>query len=143
MGKKNERRDPAYVREQGIREKVEKSGRNITFCFSKQIKGEGQTIEEWNDLGLLGQLILRLKYLGQYPALIVRQKKWIKEYHKVIFPPKSKFTEPKHIINVTWSVIHITPTSKEVVVGYIDNDVFYIIFLDKDHVFWPTDLKNT
>jgi len=141
--KRKQRRDPAYLREQGKRNSQSKKERNITFSFSKYIKGEGETFEGWEELGLLKQLILRLKYLGQYSALTVRQNKWIKEYHKVDFPPNSKFTKPKHIQNVTWAVIHITPTSKEVVAGYIEDEVFYIIFLDKDHKFWPSKLKNT
>lgn len=53
------------------------------------------------------------------------------------FPPNSAFTPPKHITGVTWAVIHITPKSKEVVVGFIEDDVFYVIFLDKEHKFWP------
>jgi len=141
--KRKQRQDPAYIREQGKREANNKKERNITFCFSKHVIAEGETFEEWEKLGFLKLLIIRLKYLGQYPALTVRQKKWIKEYHKVDFPPNSKFTEPKHVQNVTWAVMHITPTSKEVVAGYIEDEVFYIIFLDKDHKFWPTKLKNT
>jgi hypothetical protein len=76
--------------------------------------------------------------------LEVRQNKYIKEYSKVDFPPNSEFKKPTHIGEVTWAVMHITANSKEVVVGYIDeDDVFYIIFLDKEHKFWPTTLKNT
>jgi len=141
--KKKERKDPAYLREQGLRESNIKKSRNLSFSLSEHIKGEGQTIEEWSELGLLKQLLLRLKYLGQYPALTVRQNKWIKEYHKVDFPPDSEFTEPKHVSNVTWAVMHITPNSKEVVAGFIKNEIFYIVFLDKDHKFWPSSLKNT
>jgi len=141
--KKKERRDPAYIREQGKREAYVKKQRNITFSFSKHIKGEGQTIEEWAKLGLLEILIIRIKYLGQHTSLTVRQEKLIKEYHKVSFPPESEFKEPKHIIGVTWAVMHITNNSKEVVAGFIEDDVFYIIFLDKDHEFWPSNLKNT
>lgn len=143
MVSKRAKKDPAYLREQGKRDAVKKSDRLLTFSFSKHIKGEGQTIEEWGELGLLTLLTIRLKYLCQYSALIVRQNKWIKEYHKVEFPPNSKFTEPKHIEKVTWAVLHITPTSKEVAIGYIENEVFYIVFLDKEHHFWPTELKNT
>ena len=116
---------------------------NITFSLSKHITAEGQSIEEWNELGLLGQLNLRMKYVGQHPTLYVRQNQLIKEYHKVEFPPNSGFTHPKHVGDVTWAVMHLTPTSKEVVAGYIEDDVFYIIFLDKDHQFWPSKLKNT
>jgi hypothetical protein len=141
--KKGERKDPAYLREQGNRGTIGKRARNITFSLAKHIQGEGQTIEEWNALGLLGELNLRMKSVGQHPALHVRQQQMIKEYHKVDFPPNSEFTHPKHVGAVTWAVMHITPTSKEVVVGFIEEDVFYIIFLDKDHRFWPSTLRNT
>lgn len=141
--KKAERKDPAYLREQGKRKEVGLRQRNITFSLSKHIVGEGQSIEEWSYLGLLGQLNLRMKYVGQHPTLFVRQNQLIKEYHKVEFPPNSGFTHPKHVGEVTWAVMHLTPTSKEVVAGYIEDDVFYIIFLDKDHQFWPSKLKNT
>ncbi len=132
------KREPAYLRKQGKRAAVEKKQKNITFSFSKHIKAEGQTIKEWEDLKLLGLLLERIKNLGQYSALQVRQKKWIKEYHKVNFPLGSGFTEPKHIFDVTWAVMHVTPKSKEVVIGYIKDEVFYIVFLDKDHLFWPS-----
>lgn len=141
--KKAGRKDPAYLREQGNRGAVGKRERNITFSLSKHIKGEGQSIEEWNDLGLLGKLTTQIKLVGQHPAIYVRQNQLIKEYTKVDFPPGSGFTHPKHIGDVTWAVMHITPKSKEVVVGYIEEDVFYIVFLDKDHQFWPSKLKNT
>jgi hypothetical protein len=62
----------------------------------------------------------------------------LKQYTKVDFPPDSKFKQPKHLSNETWAVMHITGTSKEVVAGYIEDDIFYIIFLDKEHEFWPS-----
>jgi len=141
--RKANRKDPAYQRKQGERKINEKKGRNLSFSLTKHVKAEGQSIKEWSEFGLLEKLLLRLKYLGQYPALTVRQNKWIKEYHKVDYPPDSEFTEPKHVSNVTWAVLHITPKSREVVVGYIENDIFYIVFLDKDHKFWPSSLKHT
>ena len=137
------RRDPAYLREQGNRDANEKKKRCITFCLSKQIQGEGETIKQWGELALLESLLLRLKYVGQLTIYEAKQQKYIKEYHKVAFPDNSKFTEPKHVQNVTWCVMHLTDNSKEVVVGYIEDDVFYIVFLDKEHNFWPTSLKNT
>ncbi|WP_411811948.1 hypothetical protein ACLB9Y_00915 [Chryseobacterium scophthalmum] len=137
------RQDPAYLREQGKKELKEKNKRNITFCFSKHIKGEGQSFEEWEEEGLLSQLFERLKQLGNYPVLVIKQNDWITEYHKVDFPPKSDFKVPQHISGVTWATIHIKPNSKAVIVGYIENDIFYVVFLDKDHRFWITEKKNT
>lgn len=136
--KKKERNDPAYLREQGKLEARGTKKRRITFSFTKQIPTQGQTIEEWSNLGLLGDLLLRMKHVGQFTAQEALQKGHIKQYTKVDFPPDSEFTSPKHIFNVTWAVMHINTTSIEVVAGYLEDDVFYIIFLDKDHKFWPT-----
>ena len=67
----------------------------------------------------------------------------IKQYTKVGFPENSEFIEPRHVTPTYWAVIHITQNSKEVVVGYLDeNNVFYVIFLDKEHKFWPTDIQS-
>jgi hypothetical protein len=140
---KKERKDPAYIREQGNRAANVAKQRKITFSFTKHLPNQGQTIEEWDEMGLLVLLYNRLKFVGQYSAIEVRQNKIIKEYTKVDFPPKSEFKQPTHITNVVWAVMHITQTSKEVVVGFIEDDVFYIIFLDAEHKFWPSTLKNT
>ncbi len=137
------KKDPAYLREQGSRKVYVKQERRITFCLSKHIKGEGQSIDEWSNLDLLAKLLRKMQQCGQHSVHEIRQKKWIKEYSKVSFPPNSKFTHPKHISEVTWAVMHITDNSKEVVVGFVEDDVFYLVFLDKDHEFWPTKKKNT
>jgi len=143
MSNRKKKKQPAYIRNQGTRGAVSPKERVITFSLSKHVKGEGQSIEEWEEEGLLAKLLLRMKYVGQHSVHVVRQKQYIKEYHKVDFPPDSEFNPPKHVIDVIWAVMHITPKSKEVVVGFIEDDVFNIIFLDKEHKFWPSDLKNT
>lgn len=74
------RKDPAYLRKQGSRKEVKSRKRNITFSLSKQIKGEGQSSEEWQELGHLSKLFTRIKYVGQYSTSEVRQKQYIKEY---------------------------------------------------------------
>lgn len=140
---KKEKKDPAYIREQGKREAKAAKQRRITFSFTKHLPNQGQTIEQWRELDLLVLLYNRLKFVGQYTAVEARQSKYIKEYTKVDFPPNSEFKRPTHITDVVWAVMHVTQNSKEVVVGYIEDDVFYIIFLDAEHKFWPTSLKNT
>jgi hypothetical protein len=143
MKKNKERRDPAYFREQGKREAQEKKKRLISFSLSKHIHAEGQSIAEWESLMLLATLIERIKFVGQFSVQEALQKKHIKQYTKVDYPPDFGFSQPKHITGVTWTVMHITQNSKEVVAGYIEDDVFYIVFLDKDHQFWPSTKKNT
>ena len=140
---KKERKDPDYLREQGKRAARSAKQRKITFSFTKHIPNQGQTIEKWEELQLLAILYNRLKFIGQFTPVEARQNKSIKEYTKVDFPPNSEFKKPTHIVTSYWAVIHITPNSKEVVVGYIDDDVFYIVFLDAEHKFWPSNLKNS
>jgi len=143
MAKKKARKDPAYLREQGKRKAYVEQERRITFCFTKLDKTQGQTIQEWEDLGLLSSLLERTQTVGQMSTRKAYSSQSIKLYTKVDFPPNSKLKKPNHIPDVIYSSMHITPNSQEVIVGYVENDVFHIVFLDKDHHFWPSILKNT
>lgn len=140
MPRKKDKRDPTYLREQGNREAQPKKVRKITFSYIHLIVNtEGQSLEEWEKLGLLAEMNKRLQFVGQFSCQEALQKQYLKTYTKVDFPPNSKFTQPKHIVGVEWTVMHITTNSKEVVVGYLEEDIFYIVFLDKDHNFWTTN----
>jgi hypothetical protein len=141
--KQEERKDPAYLREQGNRQIQGPKRRKISFGFSMHIPDQGQTFKQWEELGLLAVLHNMMKFVGQFSLQESLQKQYLKQYTKVNFPPDSKFIPPKHIVNVIWTVMHITTNSKEVVVGYIEDDIFYVVFLDKDHEFWPSPKKNT
>ena len=130
-------------RKRGHRSAVEPQKLIISFCFSKLDKTQGQTIEEWQELGLLSTFIVRTQQISNMEYQQALAQQLIKQYTKIGFPENSEFTEPKHVTPTYWAVIHITQKSKEVVVGYLDeNNVFYIVFLDKDHKFWPTDIQS-
>lgn len=141
-GDKREKQEPSYLRSHGTQKARSPKQRKLTFSISKHLPNQGQTFEDWDECGLSILLWKRLKHAGQFTSVEARQD-CIKEYTKVEFPPGSKFKQPTHITGVTWAVMHLKPNSKEVVVGYIEDDVFYIVFLDKEHQFWPTSLKNT
>ncbi|WP_316752721.1 hypothetical protein [Pedobacter gandavensis] len=135
--KRSDRSDPAYLREQGKREANVKHDRKITFALELITVSEGQTWEQWEKLGHLSTLMTRLQFVGQFSCQEALRNSYIKRYTKVGYPPRSGFTQPKHITAEIWAVMHITGKSKEVVAGYVEDDVFHIIFLDKDHKFWP------
>lgn len=116
--------------------------RSISFSFQYLDNTQGQSIKEWEAEGLLADLILRTQQISQYAVEECLQLQYIKQYTKVTFPPRSKFKEPKHVTPDNWAVIHIKPKSKEVVAGFLENDVFYIVFLDKEHDFWDTNLQD-
>lgn len=141
--KKKIRKDPAYIREQGKKKAQDKKQRKLSFSLTKHITTQGQTFEQWDELGFLGLLNIRMKFVGQFSVTDAYHNGCLKQYTKVGFPPNSNFKEPKHIIVETWTTMHITSSSKEIVAGFIEDDIFYIIFLDKEHDFWPTELKHT
>ncbi|EKF55238.1 hypothetical protein I215_08336 [Galbibacter marinus] len=127
-----------YERKRGKREAVGKQIRTITFSWVKLDINQGQSVEEWERDGLLSVFCQMMRQIGQYNTTQVYANQMIKQYTKVGFPPDSKFEEPKHVSPSYWAVIHIKPKSKEVVVGYIEDEIYYIVFLDKEHHFWPT-----
>jgi hypothetical protein len=95
---KKERKDPAYLREQGNREARGAKQRKITFSLTKHIKGEGQSIEEWESCELLAQLLTMLQHIGNYTPNEARQNQFIKEYTKVSFPPDSEFNHQNILV---------------------------------------------
>lgn len=129
-------------RKQGKKKSVGEKKPTISFCFSKLDRTQGQTIEEWEQKGLLSKLIIRTQQIANYASVEALARQFVKQYTQVGFPPNSEFNEPKHITPPYWAVIHITQNSREVVAGYIEENVFYIVFLDELHKFWPTNIQD-
>ena len=131
-----------FDRKQGHLQALGAKKRSISFSFQYLDNTQGQTLKEWEAEGLLADFIVRTQQISQHTVEECLRLQYIKQYTKVTFPPTSKFKEPKHITPDNWAVIHIKPKSKEVVAGFLENDVFYIVFLDKEHNFWDTDLQD-
>lgn len=132
-----------YERKRGKRQAIGSKLKTISFSWAKLDINQGQSVEDWELKGLLSVFCQMMRQIGQYGSSQVLSEAMIKQYTKVGFPPDSKFKEPKHVSPPYWAVIHIKPKSKEVVVGYLEDDVFYIVFLDQEHEFWPTQHIQT
>ena len=139
MAKKNK-----FDRKRGHSEAIgdKNKKRRISFSIQYLDNTQGQSLKEWEAEGLLADLMLKIQQISQHTGEESLRCQFIKQYTKVSFPPTSKFKEPKHVTPDNWAVIHIKPESKEVVAGFLENDVFYIVFLDKEHDFWDTDLQD-
>lgn len=137
MAKRKER-EKGYTRKRGHKEAVGIRKRSITFSWTKLDLTQGQSVDEWEKEGLLADFCNRMRQIGQYTKVEALAQQYVKQYTKVGFPPDSKFQEPKHVSPSYWAVIHIKPNSKEVVAGFVEDDIFYIVFLDKEHHFWPS-----
>ena len=91
---------------------------------------------------MLALAIIKLQGVCSLTRIEATHQQIIKEYPKGQFPEKSDFYHPKHIpSDVAWCSMHIQ--GKECIIGYFEDHVFNIVFLDKDHKFWITEKKHT
>ncbi len=103
--------------------------------FDSQQCPPGQTFKQWENLGLLSNLMTKFVDLNNMNRVEATQRKCIELYKS--FPPVSDFKIPNHIKgDVTWGTIQDIGGQKHRVAGYMIGNVFYVVFLDKDHKFW-------
>lgn len=118
----------------------------LTFSFKDLVENQPidspESLALWHDNNLLRPLINRLNDLSKLTRHEAEKQQQIKIYGEI--PQKSHFTHPEHVAeNVDWGVIKAVGGQKRVVAGYIMENTFYIVFLDSEHKFWPTEKKHT
>lgn len=114
----------------------------IVFSFRDFDRNQGQGFTEWQEDAILAVLCERLTGISHLTVGEVINQQIIKRYTKVDFPTESVFKHPKHVPdNVIWASMHIQ--GKECIIGHFEENVFNIVFLDKNHEFWITKKKNT
>ena len=107
-----------------------------------QPKKSPETIESWEKDGLLGSLFAKQNEICKLTVREAITSGIITIYDN--FPENSDFFIPKHITEkVKWAVIKNIGGQKGRIAGYIKDNVFYIVFFDKNHRFWITEKKNT
>jgi len=125
--------------------KVKEDLPKILFSFKdfdvKQIP-PGQNYENWEEEKLLSYMLQKFGNICSLNIVEAQQLKVLKIYKN--FPDDSDFKPPQHIIkDVNWAVIMDIKGQKGRVAGHIIENVFYVVFLDKDHRFYITGKKNT
>ena len=114
----------------------------VVFSFKDFDKNQGQNFKDWESDELLALAVDKISQLSNLTMSQAIQQQIIKVYTKVEFPPNSDFTYPKHVKDgVNWASFHVQ--GKECIIGYVEENIFYIVFLDKEHQFWKTEKKNT
>jgi hypothetical protein len=113
--------------------------KELLFSFRDFDNTQGQTFAQWGDAKLLRILLDKLREYSRKTVPEASQASF-KIYGE--FPPHSHFTVPKHIIpDAIWASMHIQ--GKECIAGHIIDNIFYVVFLDKEHHFWITEKKHT
>ena len=86
--------------------------------------------------------ISKLRDICQLTRVQATSQQIIKQYSNVDFPPNTAFEHPKHVLpDVVWCSMHIQ--GKECIIGHFEDNIFHIVFLDKNHEFWISKKKNT
>ncbi|RJE72759.1 hypothetical protein [Reichenbachiella sp. MSK19-1] len=142
-----------YSRSQGNWQgKGGKDQSKVLMSFEKLDITQGQSLREWNNEG---DLLLKLTEINAtlnkttYSRAItdgIIEEYDIHDSSKFStnnMPKSSKWKYPLTLTdkNVKWCKIRLGSTRR--VIGYLEKDVFYIVFLDKDHQFYPTEPNNT
>ena len=111
----------------------------MLFSFRDFDQTQGQTFVEWENEKLLNPLLEKLKEYSKKTIPEAKQANF-KPYGS--FPQESGFKHPSFISkDANWASMHIK--GKECIAGHLIDNIFYITFLDKDHQFYITRLKNT
>jgi hypothetical protein len=101
-----------------------------------------QDFDSWSKDGLLVSLMEKIRRLNQMTFLQAQQQQIIAVYGA--FPKHSQFDIPRHIEQgVNWGVIKSIGGQKPRVAGYIEQNIFYCVFLDQHHQFYSTQKKHT
>ena len=112
----------------------------IVLSFKDFDRNQGQSFKEWEIEELLALAVSKLQEVCHLTVGQATAQQIIKPYTKVGFPPNSDFTHPRHILpDVIWCSMHIQ--GKECVIGYFEDNIFNVVFLDKEHQFWITKKK--
>lgn len=122
-------------------EAIEKYNKNFVVSFQHLDRNQGQTFEEWNKEKLLVNMLDTIRNYCLKPIHEQFSDKF-KAYGD--FPPsdKTKFKYPKHVpSDVNWASLHLS--GKVCLAGYINENVFNIVFLDKNHEFYLSEKKHT
>lgn len=127
--------------------KVKEDLPKIIFSFKdfdiKQIP-PGQSYNDWQEEKLLAYMTEKFGEICKYNIVEAQQQKMITIYGR--FPNNSEFQYPQTVIQdekIKWAVITDIKGQKPRVAGHIIDNVFHVVFLDKEHKFFPSKLKHT
>lgn len=124
----------------GLELQTEGKKRYVVFSFKDLAPPCVTCFEEWEKEGLLALAMKKLHGVSSLTMPQALQQRVIKNYS--CFPPDSKFKQPAHLPHIkNWCSMHIQ--GKECLCGYVEDNVFHIVFFDKEHKFWPTEKKHT
>lgn len=141
----NERNSKTYLRQRKnlpIKNQGQVKKETLVFGFTNIDRSQGQKFADWEELKLLSKALERISGLSSMTLEQAVTEQIIKIYGKGM-PPKSGFIFPKHIPeDIEWASIRIQ--GQERIIGFIEKGyIFQVVFMDKEHQFYPSNKKHT
>jgi len=140
-------RKEKYSRKENTREELKVSSIRelLTFSFKdldeSQPKNSPQSIKSWEQEKLLKALVEKIRDLSKLTRDEAEKQQLIKVYGD--FPLKTDFFHPSHVNeHVAWGVMKKIGGQKGTIAGYLVENTFYVVFLDKEHKFWISEKKH-
>jgi hypothetical protein len=141
-----------FKRKQGSQpEKGKKvESKKIILSYLHIDRAQGQTLEIWDKkegrLLRWENMIQHLNTLTVQQALLSRvivkyDDRDVLDVHNM--PKKSNWKYPKHLghKDIIWCKIVVMQLVR--VIGFMEENIFYVVFFDEKHEFYPTEPKNT
>jgi len=113
------------------------------FDFT-QPKNKKESFELWQKENILVALNNKFVEICKLTPSEAKISQHLKVYGDFPRSSDSDFRMPSHVPDdVEWGVIRKIGGQKHVVAGFISDNVFYAVFLDKEHRFWISEKKHT
>lgn len=112
---------------------------SFSFKYFKDCDDVGQSLATWANENLLGPFVAKLHHISTVNITELQTQKSVTNYRN--FPPadNTHFTCPADLSKEeNWGVIRNIGGQKQRVAGFLRDNIFYIVFLDRDHRFWPS-----
>lgn len=112
---------------------------SVSFRYFHNVDDVGQSIDSWRVDGSLPDLIEKLVYLTANGITKVSSDGIFTNYTRFPDAAVNDFKCPGEIsVDENWGVIKNIGGQKRRVAGFLKDNVFYIVFFDKDHRFWKS-----
>jgi hypothetical protein len=132
------------ISEQAGKKLSERITKFLLFSLKDFDITQGQSLESWEKEGLLSRSLELIKAHSD-KTIPEAEKNMLKIYNELNgrMPLKSGFKYPNtvKIEPPVWASLRFG--GKERIIGHIVDNIFYIVFLDKEHHFWPAEKKHT
>jgi hypothetical protein len=117
---------------------------SVSFKYFKDTDVDpAQSINTWKNESRILDMLLALKDISSNNATIVQTTR-LTLYGEYPSKDKNEFSLPDDLpSDIKWGTIQNIGGQKARIAGFLKDNIFYLVYLDKNHRFWITKPKNS